>query len=115
MQHFARVVNGVVEQVIAIEAEVLATGHWGDPSEWIETCSCTYGNVHRDGGVPLRKNHAQVGGTYDPEKDAFIPPRPFASWVLNEETCLWEAPIPRPEDATTPHMWDESTLSWIAI
>ena len=115
MQHFAKVINGVVEQVIAIDSEMLATGHWGDPSDWVETCPYTYGNAHSEGGEPLRKNHAQVGGSYDKDKDVFIPPKPFPSWVINEDTCLWEAPTPRPEGIVAPLMWDEATLSWITV
>ena len=73
----------------------------------------TLGNVHKEGGTPFRKNYAGIGYTYDPVRDAFIPPRPFASWVLNETTCLWEPPIPMPNDATTvPYSWNETLQQW---
>ena len=73
----------------------------------------TLGNVHKEGGTPFRKNYAGIGYTYDPMRDAFIPPRPFASWVLNETTCLWEPPIPMPNDATTvPYSWNEPLQQW---
>ena len=73
----------------------------------------TLGNVHKEGGTPFRKNYAGIGYTYDPMRDAFIPPRPFASWVLNETTCHWEPPIPIPTDATTvPYSWNETLQQW---
>lgn len=71
----------------------------------------TIGNVHQLGGTPFRKNYAGIGHIYDPVRDAFIDPQPFPSWTLNEDTCLWEPPIPSPTDA--PAYWDEATLSWI--
>jgi hypothetical protein len=70
----------------------------------------TVGGVHRGGGAPFRKNYAGIGFRYDPDRDAFIPPQPFESWTLNEETCLWEPPVPMPESG--PHNWNEQTLSW---
>ena len=73
----------------------------------------TSGGVHNGNGTPLRKNYAGIGFTYDTERDAFIPPKPYASWVLNEATCLWGAPVPRP--ATGQWVWDEATLSWVAL
>lgn len=72
----------------------------------------TYGNKHREGGVPFRKNYASVGFKYDEVRDAFIPPQRFPSWTLNEETCLWEPPVPIP-DMDRPYTWDEETQSWI--
>ena len=86
----------------------------------------TFGGIHysvsEDGNrVPsedqakaLRKNYAGIGYSYDPERDAFIPPQPYESWILNENTCLWEAPIPLPSDENL-YVWDENTLSWIAV
>jgi hypothetical protein len=71
----------------------------------------TYGGVHQLGGTPFRKNYAAIGFTYDSVKDAFIPPKSFESWVLNEDTCLWNAPIPEPQDGKT-YVWDEETISW---
>lgn len=112
MAHFAHITNGIVDQVIVIEADVLATGHWGDPSEWVQTSYNTQGGVHTKGGTPLRKNFAGIGYSYDAGRDAFIPPKPFASWVLNEDTCLWGAPTPMPEDGKV-YTWNEETTSWV--
>lgn len=72
----------------------------------------TVGGVHLLGGVPFRKNYAGIGYTYDQQRDAFIPPQPFQSWILNEETCLWEAPVSKPDGNW---WWDESTTSWKEI
>jgi hypothetical protein len=72
----------------------------------------TQGGVHTAGGIPFRKNYAGIGYSYDPNRDAFIPPKPHASWQLNESTCLWESPVPMPTD-TNQYYWDESTVSWI--
>lgn len=81
----------------------------------------TYGGVHRYGGTPFRKNYAGIGYIYNSELDAFIPPKPFPSWILDETTCLWEPPVPRPQpltsigDPNAPiYIWDEPTTSWIA-
>lgn len=73
----------------------------------------TFGGVHKEGGTPYRKNYAMVGHTYDPDRDAFIPPKPYESWVLNEDTCLWEAPSPKPNDGEGfSYMWNDDTESW---
>ena len=114
MSHFAKIENGTVTQVIVVEQDVLDTGLFGDPSLWVQTSYNTLGGVHVLGGTPLRKNYAGVGYTYDSERDAFIPPIPFNSWVLNEDTCLWGAPTPMPTDDKQ-YSWDEATLSWIEI
>ena len=114
MSHFAKVENGTVTQVIVVEQEVLDTGLFGDPSLWVQTSYNTLGGVHVLGGTPLRKNYAGVGYTYDSERDAFIPPKIYNSWELNEDTCLWEAPTPMPNDGKM-YSWDEDTLSWIEI
>lgn len=74
----------------------------------------TIGNVHLVGGVPFRKNYAGIGYVYDPEKDAFIPPQPYPSWVLNNSTCQWQAPIPMPIDDHR-YSWDEITQNWVQI
>ena len=74
----------------------------------------THGGVHALGGVPFRKNYAGIGYTYDRTRDAFIPPRPFASWVLNEDTCLWDAPVPMPTDGKM-YQWDEAAGAWTEI
>ena len=112
MSHFAKVENGVVTQVIVIEQDVLATGHWGDPALWIQTSYNTLGGIHSQGGTPLRKNFAGIGYTYDAGRDAFIPPKPFASWLLNESTCQWGSPTAMPTDGKR-YMWRESTTSWV--
>ena len=74
----------------------------------------TRGGVHSEGGTPFRKNYAGIGYTYDPQRDAFIPPKPFASWVLDESTCLWAAPTPMPTDGKM-YRWDEDTTSWVEM
>ena len=115
MAHFAKVENGVVTQVIVIEKEVLDSGHWGDPASWVQTSYNTSGGVHSQGGTPLRKNFAGIGFTYDAQRDAFIPPQPFASWVLNESTCNWNAPTPMPVLNGKIFQWDEPTTSWVEV
>ena len=82
------------------------------PGEWIQTSYNTRAGVHLNGRTPLRKNYAGIGFTYDPALDAFIPPKPYASWVLNEDTCQWEAPVAYPSDDLK-YSWDESTTSWV--
>ena len=114
MSHFAKVENGTVTQVIVVEQEVLDTGLFGDPSLWVQTSYNTLGGVHVLGGTPLRKNYAGVGYTYDSERDAFIPPKIYNSWELNEETCLWQAPTTMPDDGKM-YSWDEETVSWVEV
>ena len=111
MAHFAKVTNGVVVQVIVAEPDFFQTFVDTSPGEWIQTSYNTYGGVHVNGGTPLRKNYAGIGFTYDRTQDAFIPPKPYASWTLNEDTCLWDAPIPMPTDGI--YIWNESTTSWV--
>jgi len=113
MSHFAKVENGVVTQVIVIEQDVLNLGHWGDPALWIQTSYNTQAGVHLQGGTPLRKNYAGIGYTYDSGRDAFIPPKPYASWLLNESTCQWDAPTAMPVVAGKMFTWDEPTTSWV--
>lgn len=112
MAHFAKVVDGKVSQVIVAEPEFFDTFVDTSPGEWIQTSYNTHGGVHSNGGIPLRKNYAGVGYAYDPVRDAFIPPQPFPSWTLNEESCLWDSPVPYPTDGKL-YIWDEPTLSWI--
>lgn len=114
MAHFAKVNNGVVVQVIVAEPEFFDTFIDSSPGEWIQTSYNTHGGVHKNGGTPLRKNYAGIGYAYDAQLDAFIPPKSFASWSLNEETCLWEPPTPRPDDGKI-YIWDEPTTSWIEV
>ena len=115
MSHFAQIDgNNIVTQVIVIEQDVVDTGLFGDPNSWIQTSYNTSGGIHLLGGTPLRKNYAGIGYTYDSTRDAFIPPKPYNSWTLNETTCLWEAPIPMPDDGKM-YSWDEETTSWTEI
>jgi hypothetical protein len=114
MGHFAKVTDGIVTQVIVAEPEFFDTFVDSSPGQWIQTSYNTHGGVHANGGEPLRKNYAGVGFTYDAQRDAFIPPKPFASWVLNEDTCLWDAPVAMPTDGKQ-YQWDEATTSWVEI
>jgi hypothetical protein len=111
MSHFAKVENGIVTQVIVAEQDVIDSGAFGDG--WVQTSYNTYGGQHPE-GTPLRKNYAGIGFTYDITRDAFIPPQPFASWTLDENTCLWNSPIPYPDDGNR-YTWDEATTSWVAL
>jgi len=79
-----------------------------------QTSYNTHGGVHALGGTPLRKNYAGIGYTYDAGRDAFIPPKPYASWLLNETTCLWDAPVAYPDDGKR-YSWDEATTSWVEV
>ena len=110
MAHFAKVNNGIVEQVIVAEPEFFDTFVDSSPGQWIQTSYNTHGGQHPE-GRPLRKNYAGIGYTYDSERDAFIPPKPYNSWILNETTCLWEAPVPYPTDDST-YDWNEDTQGW---
>lgn len=110
MSHFAKVENGIVTQVIVAEQDVIDSGLFG--TGWVQTSYNTHGGIHKNGGVALRKNYAGIGFTYDSERDAFIPPKPYSSWLLNETTCLWYAPTEMPID-NKHYTWDENSLSWI--
>ena len=111
MGHYAKVVDGVVSTVITATADFFTTFVDSSPGEWIQTSYNTHGGVHANGGTPLRKNYAGIGYSYDRTKDAFISPKPYPSWILNEETCLWGAPTPMPTDDKR-YEWDETTTSW---
>lgn len=74
----------------------------------------TFGNIHSKGGIPFRKNYAGIGYTYDPDRDAFIPPKPFESWILDEFSCLWKPPVPYPTDGQD-YLWEESSISWAVV
>lgn len=113
MSHFAKVVDGKVVQVIVAEPEFFQNFVDSSPGEWIQTSYNTHGGQHPE-GRPLRKNYAGIGYTYDRQRDAFIPPQPFPSWTLNEETCLWDCPVPYPIDGKW-YEWDETTTSWIEV
>jgi len=115
MSHFAQIdKNNIVTRVLVIEQDVVDTGLFGEPSSFVQTSYNTQGGVHKLGGTPLRKNYAGIGYTYDVSRDAFIPPKPYNSWVLNESTCLYDAPTPMPTDDKR-YSWDESTTSWVEI
>ena len=124
MAHFAKLdKNNIVIFVTAgsdndngKEAELFAKT--GDVYK--QTSYNTYGGVHILGGTPFRKNYAGIGYTFDEGRDAFIPPKPYESWILNEDTCLWDSPVPYPTDVGTEenpkvYSWDEATTSWIEI
>ena len=111
MAHFAKCVDGKVVQVIVAEPEFFQTFVDTSPGQWIQTSYNTVGNQHTQGGTPLRGNYAGVGYTYDQANDVFYAPQPFASWVLNQTTWLWEAPTPMPTDGKM-YVWKEDTTSW---
>lgn len=113
MAHFAKVEDGIVTEVLVIEQDVIDTGAFGDPALWVQTSYNTCGGVHPE-GRPLRKNYAGIGFTYDAERDAFYAPQPFPSWTLDEDTCLWNAPVPYPDDGKI-YTWDEATLAWMEV
>ena len=121
MAHFAKVVDGTVAQVIVAEPEFFDTFVDSSPGQWIQTSYNTRGGVHYnpetnepDDGTPLRYNYAGIGFHYDATADAFYAPQPFASWTLNTETYLWEAPVAYPEDGKM-YRWDEETTNWVEV
>lgn len=121
MSHFAQLdANDVVLRVLVIEQDQVDTGKWGDPASFVQTSYNTRGGVHYDPatGKPsadqrkaLHKNYAGIGYRFDRARRAFISPQPFASWVLDEKTCLWNAPVHHPKDGKM-YAWDEATRSW---
>ena len=111
MSYYAKIdKDSKVVQVISIEKEVLDLGHWGNPNDFIKTSYNTHAGVHQLGGTPLRKNFAGVGYSYDKDRDAFISPKPYTSWTLNEDTCQWDSPISHPDDGF--YNWNEDTQAW---
>ena len=115
MSHFANIENGLVTQVIVAEQGFID----GQDGHWVQTSYNTKAGIHYapnsnepDGGVALRKNYAGIGYAYDEQRDAFIPPKPFPSWLLDEPSCTWEAPTPHPNDEN-PWDWDEQKREWI--
>lgn len=110
MSYFAKVVDGLVTDVISAEQDYIDT--LNDKDLWLQTSYNTIGGENVNGGVPLRKNYAGIGYSYSKELDAFIPPRPYASWNLNESTCLWEPPFPPPNNYDN-YYWDESIKNWV--
>jgi hypothetical protein len=111
MGHYAKVVNGVVTQVIVAEANFFDSFIDTSPGKWIQTSYNTHAGIHSQGGTPLRKNFAGIGFTYDKTRDAFIPPKPYPSWLLNDDTCQWEPPVAYPEGEGL-YSWNEETQSW---
>jgi len=120
MSHFAEINNdGIVQNVIVAEQDFIDSGAVGDSSNWIQTSYNTRGGVHYspnshepDSGIALRKNYAGIGYTYDKTKDAFMAPQPFSSWLLDDETFQWNAPVSMPDDGKM-YVWDESTTNWV--
>jgi len=131
MAHFAKLgVGNVVERVAVVSNDIATTEQagvdflnslYGSRDVWKQTSYNTSGGEHKLGGTPFRKNYAGVGYTYDQSKDAFIPPKPFNSWILNETTCLWEAPVAYPEltqeqmDNYNYYAWNEDNKNWDLI
>lgn len=119
MSHFAQIDNNnIVLQVIVAEQDFIDT--LIDKENWIQTSYNTYKGIHYDqnglpdGGNALRKNYAAIGYVYDVTRDAFIAPKPWDSWILNEETCLWEAPTLFPSDGQD-YNWNEEDKTWVLI
>ncbi len=113
MAHYAKVNNGIVEKVIVAEADFFNTFVDSSPGTWIQTSYNTYGNQHKLGGTPLRGNYAGIGYTYDATNDVFYAPKPYASWVLNNTTWLWEAPIAMPTNGI--YEWNEELGNWSEV
>ncbi len=123
MAHYAKIQDNIVTQVIVAEQDFFDTFVDTSPGQWIQTSYNTRGGIHYnpDTGEPsedqtkaLRKNYAGLGYTYDATRDAFIPPKPYTSWILNEETCLYEAPVPYPNNDKI-YRWDEATTDWVEV
>jgi len=121
MAHFAKIGTGnIVEKVEVVSNDIATTEQagvdflnnlYGTRDVWKQTSYNTYGGVHKLGGTPFRKNFAAVGGKYDPIRDAFYNPQPYFSWTLNETTCLWEAPVVKPDDGQR-YNWNEENQTW---
>ena len=121
MAHFAKLGTGnIVERVAVLSNDVATTEQAGvdflnnlhsSRDVWKQTSYNTHGGEHTPGGTPFRKNYAGVGYTYDEVRDAFIAPKPFKSWILNEESCTWESPVSYPNDGKD-YNWNETTKQW---
>jgi hypothetical protein len=121
MAHFAKLGTGnIVEKIVLVSNDIATTEQAGvdflnnlynTRDVWKQTSYNTFGGVHKLGGTPFRKNYAGVSYTYDASRDAFIAPKPFPSWTLNEETCKWEAPVALP-DTENRYDWNEETQQW---
>jgi len=125
MAHFAKLgINNIVEQVIVVSNDVATTEQAGvdfinqlykTNDVWKQTSYNTNGGIHLLGGTPFRKNYAGIGMTYDETRDAFIFPKPYTSWILNETTCLWESPVARPTtelEENQYYSWNEDIINW---
>ena len=127
MAHFAKVENNIVTQVIVAEQDFIDI--LPDSNQWVKTSYNMRGGVYydpntnepvedqsiiQDDPARMRKNYAGIGYTYDESRDAFIPPKPYSSWTLNEETCHWDSPVPYPTDGES-YIWNEETTSWDLI
>ena len=119
MGHFAKIdKDGIVQRVLVADQNFIDSGAVGDANNWVQTSYNTRGGVHYapnsdtpDGGIALRKNYAGVGHTYDQTREAFISPKPYPSWELNEDTCWWDSPIPYPDD-NKHYSWNEENQAW---
>lgn len=121
MAHFAEIdADNVVVRVLVVpdvqenRGQEYLADDLGLGGTWKKTSYNTQGGVHVNGGTPYRKNYAGIGYTYDAARDAFIPPKPFASWTLNEDTCNWDAPVAMPTDGKM-YRWEEATTNWIEV
>ncbi len=121
MAHFALVnAQGIVEQVIVAEQDVIDSGLFGSPSSWVQTSYNTKGGVHYgpdnqpDGGIALRGNYAGIGYTYDAQNDVFYAPQPYPSWTISIPEWIWQPPVPYPNDGKI-YKWDEPTTSWVLV
>ena len=116
MAHFAQLDenNQVVQVIVGVDEPLDGEAIYAETTGqvWKKTSYNTSGGMHLLGGTPFRKNYAGIGYAYDSTRDAFIPPQPYASWILDEQTCFWNSPIPYPDDGNR-YTWDESTTSWI--
>ena len=114
MSYFANInEDNIVEQVISAPSAEWCEENIG--GIWLETSSNTLGGIHYSGGTPLRKNYAGIGYFYDESLDAFIAPKPYISWVLNQDTCLWEPPVAKPMVTNKDYKWVEEDLTWQEI
>ena len=121
MAHFAKLgIGNKVERVEVVSNDIAITEQagvdflnnlYGTNDIWKQTSYNTIGGEHKTDGTPFRKNYAGIGYKYDQYKDAFIPPKPFNSWTLNETTCLWEAPVVKPSDGQR-YSWNETNQTW---
>ena len=121
MANFCKLgIGNIVEQVVVVSNDIATSEQagvdflnnlYGTNDIWKQTSYNTKGGVHKTGGTPFRKNYAGIGYKYDQTRDAFIPPKPYNSWILNEDTCQWEAPVALP-DTENRYNWNEETKQW---